>query len=1331
MARIKTTHKDPITSHGEEFDKDYKKTVIKTAPEMLSKLTEVDSMLNEKEQSLKKKIFSLAKMEALVFSDPVLSAKYEEMAENGEEKYGYHYNETIMNMLFNDYVLNSPKYLQKYKMAIPKEKKRRDKSGINQLKKAGAQKMDATGTKLKSPDEKKKDEGISEEVNDDLTKTVFLIHPNAPEVFAYFPEENHDVQGRYKTGYAHTGQHSAIDPKYAEESRLATPEEYQDLKTELEGQGYELEVYNEMFNETTSAGSAGGAAGYVGYAGPAAFSSKGDLSGDMKKKKSPKAKPISTGFALSETNYLVDPSGFEKYIEMLNEDVIIEGSTSYGGTGSYETPVSYKDDVKNVSREIDTDKEKKDLAEVGIAEPGKEKRAYGKSGVGVKSKDNSSAKEIPEVNKEIKKPFYKGGKVLKESTVATSSGQFSTKAGDKTNYEANQIDTEKKWKDLNNPEVSEIAKEKKMKDKGNKKSSTIDDSNLVGGSNAKPSYKGGKIVKNPNNKLNEEFESKAQQRYFYAKANDKSLSKSERNKWKKWAEEYSDETDFSEIPEKVNEILSLHDTVEYVSDRQGENPFEMHGNKWQFVNARYPDGKIDIGVYRYGQDVVYDYQRWQEEMGINENMNEDMNNLIEFDIPTWAVSALINADESGLSDEDQAKLNAFVQGVVDKYGNANFMLGDVDGKDDLGFQHSNDIDNLGSDVYRLYLNPTKNTNDEDMLQETHLKTREDKVKFIKQNHPDGADMDCAKKSDEEVDKLYASTEKMMKEKGIDPEKVNINEKSESESQRKAAGAALAAKRGEMDVSELYGAAKDMYDSMSEDELEDYASGVKEEKLYEKKWAQNVDTDEGKMHRLLNVPEDEDVEDHYSSGKKLAQDLIDKVGREEAAGMINFAANVNSERNIYDEAQDWLDKTGDKENTNENPMAAAALGSAAHGAGQAIGNRVADKVGLEEDSMLQSDDQTMANKPAPVGDLGNQVDMGTQQSGGLNEDQKLLEEIDKELQAFNTHHNKLKEIAEAKKTPSMVIGDRVRGENPKNFKKDIQHSGTKDVIDVEKELQWKDQQSEVDDPQKLGQDIEKKAVKTADMKSGEALKNVGNSTNYEGDEVPKRNLTSKEQEEVDLYRQGQHSLDYDNEPSERFVERMKADQGEMFDMGEKQKEFQADGPLYNKEPQPVQDTEVDKVQYDKDVKKKGDKVAWNERMGLGSDVKLNETMITGRYRDALNKNRLIEFKLVEVKDVEEINEDEYMELSFDGLGNTYYGKTVDKKVVVNEAVTNAMNTFSFYTDGQKVFSVKNSVKQLNESETKEEKPVVNEQQEKMKHLLGYDPKSYVSTKNIKL
>ena len=46
---------------------------------------------------------------------------------------------------------------------------------------------------------------------------------------------------------------------------------------------------------------------------------------------------------------------------------------------------------------------------------------------------------------------------------------------------------------------------------------------------------------------------------------------------------------------------------------------------------------------------------------------------------------------------------------------------------------------------------------------------------------------------------------------------------QSKAQQRSAGAALAAKRGETKVGDLQGASKDMYDSMSEDELEDYAS----------------------------------------------------------------------------------------------------------------------------------------------------------------------------------------------------------------------------------------------------------------------------------------------------------------------------------------------------------------------------------------------------------------------------------------------------------------------------------------------------------------------------
>jgi hypothetical protein len=50
--------------------------------------------------------------------------------------------------------------------------------------------------------------------------------------------------------------------------------------------------------------------------------------------------------------------------------------------------------------------------------------------------------------------------------------------------------------------------------------------------------------------IEEKFASKSQQRFFYAKANEKGSSKAEKKKWGKMAKEFSDDTDYEKIPEK-------------------------------------------------------------------------------------------------------------------------------------------------------------------------------------------------------------------------------------------------------------------------------------------------------------------------------------------------------------------------------------------------------------------------------------------------------------------------------------------------------------------------------------------------------------------------------------------------------------------------------------------------------------------------------------------------------------------------------------------------------------------------------------------------------------
>lgn len=71
------------------------------------------------------------------------------------------------------------------------------------------------------------------------------------------------------------------------------------------------------------------------------------------------------------------------------------------------------------------------------------------------------------------------------------------------------------------------------------------------------------------------------------------------------------------IRESIQEVLAEDPLyVEYHSQRQGEVPFMMGGTKYEYVNAKYPDGKIDIGVYSYAGDIVYSYNVFKQRMGI-------------------------------------------------------------------------------------------------------------------------------------------------------------------------------------------------------------------------------------------------------------------------------------------------------------------------------------------------------------------------------------------------------------------------------------------------------------------------------------------------------------------------------------------------------------------------------------------------------------------------------------------------------------------------------------------------------------------------------------------
>jgi len=84
-----------------------------------------ESELPKTDLQSKREIWSLNKMENLVRNDETLTNRYNDMAIEGPFKFGYHWNEVIMNILFNEYVLSDRRYMERYLNTIEVPKKRR------------------------------------------------------------------------------------------------------------------------------------------------------------------------------------------------------------------------------------------------------------------------------------------------------------------------------------------------------------------------------------------------------------------------------------------------------------------------------------------------------------------------------------------------------------------------------------------------------------------------------------------------------------------------------------------------------------------------------------------------------------------------------------------------------------------------------------------------------------------------------------------------------------------------------------------------------------------------------------------------------------------------------------------------------------------------------------------------------------------------------------------------------------------------------------------------------------------------------------------------------
>jgi len=129
--------------------------------------------------------------------------------------------------------------------------------------------------------------------------------------------------------------------------------------------------------------------------------------------------------------------------------------------------------------------------------------------------------------------------------------------------------------------------------------------------------------------------------------------------------------------------------VEYISKRQGEKPFMMGGQKFEYVNAKYPNGKTDIGVYAFSGDVVYAYDAFRKMYNIKENHSEkNMDNPEE-------------KKEVGIAKKMKKHIDAFLKmhGQLDEVGGETDVSNAAEKKE---IDHASEIKKLSAELLKMH-----------------------------------------------------------------------------------------------------------------------------------------------------------------------------------------------------------------------------------------------------------------------------------------------------------------------------------------------------------------------------------------------------------------------------------------------------------------------------------------------------------------------------------------------------------------------------------------------------------------------------------------------------
>lgn len=195
--------------------------------------------------------------------------------------------------------------------------------------------------------------------------------------------------------------------------------------------------------------------------------------------------------------------------------------------------------------------------------------------------------------------------------------------------------------------------------------------------------------------IEEKFASKAQQRFFYAKANEKGASKKEKKKWGKWAKEFSSETDFKKIPDKVDE--KDENQLEFQFD-------EIVDSKGNIMRSKKPTdfNKKGVTQKKTSDEVVHSAAGAMGIHGVHGTHTSlrywaEGKELTKSDLLEIAMKDALGYDETLGKDKDKEE--------AEDYFKNELGLNDKEAEERLGKMGYDD--NLPDDKVRLVENPKK------------------------------------------------------------------------------------------------------------------------------------------------------------------------------------------------------------------------------------------------------------------------------------------------------------------------------------------------------------------------------------------------------------------------------------------------------------------------------------------------------------------------------------------------------------------------------------------------------------------------------------------------